>query len=598
MGDPGRDGGTGLTVTAKEDRGPLATALLYARTAIGLRPRQLIHLVATRVRGLPSGPPPRIAATIDRERFDRFAAQLFAAGPGDAAGRIARAERLAAGRIVLLSVEREIETLDLGGTPVSPLWTYHFHYLDWGVDLAWAFRETGNAVFRDTLIAMLDRWDAATRGTAGRAWEAYPHATRTLNLVILLAVAGDALGPERRSRLVDGIAGYAAVAEGILERHLEGNHLWRDIAAWVVAAHLVAGPEQERTRRTALAWWARVRGDQILTDGGHEERSPLYHALALQDLALTHFALPEGEARAATLADGVRMLPGMQALVRPDGRVHHFNDSAGRDDFDPTFLIGLLRVAGLPIEPHAGAFELPVTGYSGVVDLQRGERVIVDHGTPAPRHQPGHLHCDLLSFEFDLDGEPFIVNAGVSGYEGDPLRPYFRGTPSHNTVQVGEYDQSELWGVFRVARMARPLGHSSEGDDDGGWIFRGGMSPYAPAGVVHDRIIAWRPGRLEVSDAVTGGEGYPARVFVHFAHDVELRAEGPLRFEAIRGSSRAYVSWEGVQGVTIHRGESDPPRGWNAERFGELRPAYSLVAEFKAAPRSAVRCLIEKAPPP
>ena len=35
-------------------------------------------------------------------------------------------------------VEAELATLDWGGSPVSPLWTYHLHYLDWAVDLAWA----------------------------------------------------------------------------------------------------------------------------------------------------------------------------------------------------------------------------------------------------------------------------------------------------------------------------------------------------------------------------------------------------------------------------------------------------------------------------
>jgi hypothetical protein len=199
-----------------------------------------------------------------------------------------------------------------------------------------------------------------------------------------------------------------------------------------------------------------------------------------------------------------------------------------------------------------------------------------------------------LSFEFDLDGRPFVVNAGVAGYEGDPLRAYFRGTSSHNTVQVGAYDQSELWGVFRVARMARTGPHASGMDGEGGWRFRGTMSPYAPSGVIHDRTLAWRPGRLEVQDEITGGAGYGGRVFLQFAHDVELRSAGPLRFEAVRGTTRVYVSWEGVGSVAIHRGETNPPLGWHTERFGEARPASCLVAEFAGAERSRVRCLIER----
>jgi len=584
-------------VSDRRGRGPLATALLYARTAMGLRPRQLVHLVEARLRGRRAGPAPRIAATLDPVRFDRFASQLVAAGPGDGAGRIARAERLVEGRLSLLGVERELATLEWSGAPVSPLWTYHLHYLDWAVDLAWAFRLTGRAPVLDRLLELLDRWDAATRSAPGRAWESYPHATRTLNVGVLLAVVGDALPSDRRGRLIDALAGYAAVAEGGLERHLEGNHLWRDIAAWVVATQLLAGTEWTVGRRRALAWWERVRQDQLLADGGHEERSPLYHALALQDVAFTLLVLPEGEVRRRVHADAARMLPAWQALVRPDGRVHHFNDSAPRDDFEPAFLAALLGVLGFPVLPEDGAFELPETGYAGMRDRRGGERLIVDHGVPAPRHQPGHLHCDLLSFEYDLEGAPFVVNAGVSGYEGDPFRAYWRGTASHNTVQVGDRDQSELWGVFRVARMARALAHESGVDGRGRWSFRGAMSPYAPAGVEHERTITWHPGALEVVDLVSGGAGEGCRVVLQFAHDVELHPAGPFRFEAVRGATRAYVSWDGVGAVTIHRGESDPPRGWQVERFGEVRPAPALVAEFAAGDRSRVRCLIENAPP-
>jgi hypothetical protein len=582
VGHPG--GGTGAGVTI----------LLYARTLAGLRPRQLVHLLGARLRPRRHTPPAPLSAALDAEALGRFETGLRAAGPGDAAARIARAERLLSGRLSLLGVEVDLATLDWGGTPVSPLWTYHLHYLDWAVDLAWAFRLTGKSAYLNSLVELLDRWDAATRATAGRAWEPYPHAARALNLALLLALVGGDLGAERRARLVELVAGYAAVAERDLERHLEGNHLWRDVSAWIVAGHLLSGARWVERRQRALVWWERVRKEQLLADGGHEERSPLYHALALQDLALTLLALPEGEVRVRVHADGARMLPALQALLRPSGVLHHFNDSAARDDLDPPFLLALLRAVDLPVTAERGVFDLPETGYAGMIGGEGGDRLIVDHGLPAPRHQPGHLHCDLLSFEFDLRGRPLVVNGGVSGFEGDPLRGYFRGNAAHNTVQVGGFDQSELWGVFRVARMARAGEYESGADGAEGWRFRGTMSPYAPPGVVHRRTIVWRPGRLDVEDEISGGAGYPGRVFLLFAPDVALRRSGPLSFEAIQGNVRVEVTWEGVSTVQIHEGEHDPPRGWHAARFGEVRPAPCLVAEFAGARVSRIGCLIEE----
>jgi hypothetical protein len=187
-----------------------------------------------------------------------------------------------------------------------------------------------------------------------------------------------------------------------------------------------------------------------------------------------------------------------------------------------------------------------------------------------------------------------VVNGGVSGFEGDPLRGYFRGNASHNTVQIGGLDQSELWGVFRVARMAQAGGYEAGADGAEGWRFHGTMSPYAPPGVMQRRMISWRPGRLEVADEISGGAGYSGRVFLLFAPDVELRRSGPLSFDADQGEVRARVTWEGASMVQIHEGELDPPRGWYAARFGQVRPAPCLVAEFAGATVSRIRCLIEE----
>jgi len=73
----------------------------------------------------------------------------------------------------------------------------------------------------------------------------------------------------------------------------------------------------------------------------------------------------------------------------------------------------------------------------------------------SPAYQPGHTHCDMLSFEVCWDGRPVIVDTGTSTYEVGRTREFERGTAAHNVVQVGDLEQSEVWGSFRVARRAR-----------------------------------------------------------------------------------------------------------------------------------------------
>ena len=88
---------------------------------------------------------------------------------------------------------------------------------------------------------------------------------------------------------------------------------------------------------------------------------------------------------------------------------------------------------------------------SGYYILKRGRvKVVVDTGNAGPDYIPGHAHCDALSFECFVDGKPVWVNCGTYAYQ-DELRPFFRSTLAHNTVRLDGREQSECWGVFRLA---------------------------------------------------------------------------------------------------------------------------------------------------
>jgi uncharacterized heparinase superfamily protein len=46
-----------------------------------------------------------------------------------------------------------------------------------------------------------------------------------------------------------------------------------------------------------------------------------------------------------------------------------------------------------------------------------GNRLIVDCGPVGPEYQPGHSHCDTLSFELSLGGKRVVV-VGVANTDG------------------------------------------------------------------------------------------------------------------------------------------------------------------------------------
>src|SRR6185437_11335791 len=186
---------------------------------------------------------------------------------------------------------------------------------------------------------------------------------------------------------------------------------------------------------------------QILPDGGHYERSPMYHLLVLADLLAALWAAGRRELPVSVaLADAVRRMQTVaRGLVHPDGEIPLFNDSVLGEAPAPARLIG-------PSTDRAPAC-LPATGY---VALPLDEGVLLaDCGPPGPDDLPAHVHADALSFELSMGEQRVLVDGGMFDYEAGPTRQRLRGTASHNTVEVDGQDPSEEWSAFRVGSRAR-----------------------------------------------------------------------------------------------------------------------------------------------
>jgi hypothetical protein len=243
------------------------------------------------------------------------------------------------------------------------------------------------------------------------------------------------------------------------------------------------------------------------------------------------------------------------------------------------------RVCGRGIPDPAGRLALPDGGYWGYADPGAGERLLADCGEPGPAYQPGHAHCDLLSFELDLAGRPVVVDAGTSGYGGDPLRAFQRSTRAHNTVSVDGGEQAETWGTFRMARRPVVRGGGAQLGPDG-FRFYGAYSPYHAPGVVHHREIRRGGEGWTVADRVEGAPGAPLQSYLHLHPDFDVRVAGG-EVVARAGAVEVRVRPFGVDGVSVHRGARGPDQGWYAPEFGVALPAPALELVVNANRGSA-----------
>ncbi|MEA3643446.1 MAG: alginate lyase family protein [Lamprobacter sp.] len=259
-----------------------------------------------------------------------------------------------------------------------------------------------------------------------------------------------------------------------------GNHLFANTKALVFAGAFFVGPEAERWLRQGQRLLRRELQEQILPDGGHFERSPMYHAILLEDVL---DLLRLGQLYPGTLDAGLLKLceskaTAMQhwlaAMTHPDGEISFFNDAAfgiASTQRQLAHYAESLRGRGNAGEPQNQVKDGPPRSTptliwlrdSGYLRLEAGQAVaLLDCAPIGPDYLPGHAHADTLSFEFSLFGQRVIVNGGTSRYGSGPERLAERGTAAHSTVQIDSADSSEVWGGFRVARRARPFDVSAQ----------------------------------------------------------------------------------------------------------------------------------------
>jgi uncharacterized heparinase superfamily protein len=260
--------------------------------------------------------------------------------------------------------------------------------------------------------------------------------------------------------------------------------------------------------------------------------------------------------------------------VRADGSLHLLNDSANGIAPELPDLRARASRLDVGIELPGGAWAMPDTGYWGRREEATGRAIIVDAGPAGPDEQPGHAHCDMLSFELDAGGLPFIVDAGVHGYDGDPFREYSRSTRAHNTVMIDGQEQSECWGTFRLARRARITGAAVDTTADG-WRFRGACIPYHDSRLKHAREITWQGDEIVVRDLVSGN----ARELVAFVHlhpgcQVE-RVEDELVVR--HGDAAISLHLFGATLVEMVKGVQEPLQGWYLPQFGRAEAAFVVV---------------------
>ncbi|SDK74336.1 Uncharacterized conserved protein, heparinase superfamily [Franzmannia pantelleriensis] len=473
---------------------------------------------------------------------------------------------------------------DWNHTERSKLWLYNLHYLD---DLcAWAAED--RVVQHRVLFT---RWIEENPPLAGNGWEPYTLSLRLVNLVKWLGHGLCLNSQPIPNHWLQSLARQAQALSAQREFHILANHLFANGKALTFAGAFLDGQDAERWLSQGLVILDAEIPEQFLGDGGHFERSPMYHATLLWDLAdLIHLAECSGlnalRERTPTwrqvLAKGLAWL---EMMSHPDGDISFFNDAAfgiaptlaGLQDYAELLSVRLPKGVDRPlVVKHSGSvLHVEHAVSSGYIALNwgDGDKAILDLAPVGPDYQPGHAHADTLSMELSLSGQRVLVNSGTSCYGNDNQRQWQRSTAAHNTVTVDGADSSEVWAGFRVARRAYPKLDRHEADDRQILIeaHHSGFERLQGRNC-HARTWKAKERSLEVHDAVTGRHGHAvARWYFHPEVECQWQEDALV----IRLPTGQTVGMR-IDGAEQQRLEAST---WHPA-FGSKRSNYCLAVTF------------------
>ncbi|MGH3343407.1 MAG: alginate lyase family protein [Carbonactinosporaceae bacterium] len=378
-------------------------------------------------------------------------------------------------------------TLDLGTVPdwlgadlpPDEEWRIEWNKFYYGLDLANAFVETGDAEFLHTWERLVDSWirqvpvGSDASDVAARRMQNWTYAW----ILFASSPAFTGLRGGLDEALLESIGEQARRVRQTLTPEVFRNHRILEIhALFVVALAFPVLDDGLELLRFTISELHRTLAEGFLPDGVHRENSTHYHLVALRSLL---------GARENARRFSLQLPDDFDALLeracefalhchRPDGVICALSDADsgsypellrlagslfGRADFRYAATAGAegsppgSRTASFP----DGGYFFQRSGWGADGDAYSDERFLAfDCG---PLGDGGHGHYDLLNVEIYAYGRPLLVDPGRYTYAEDRaegrenLRRWFKGTAAHNTVCVDGMDQTP----YRRGRPAGPV---------------------------------------------------------------------------------------------------------------------------------------------
>lgn len=464
-------------------------------------------------------------------------------------------------------------------------WRFIFYSLRSTENLVYAWNETGNPVYKEKLIEILNSylnnginqvhsWDD-NHGVAFRTmvlvntwWKLREHngLPENLSTKILIALKrhGDFLADRNHyepqyNHGINQAAALLLLAKSFPD--LEESAKWLQIA-------------EERLNTSVIS--------AVDSDGVLVENSPYYHFYALEKYwEIYKFTKKFDQSVGQNFEKKInKMIDYATYILQPDQEVPLLGASLKRkirnsgidkeiSRSNQNFLYVLTRGKqgkkpdNLSVYYSVAGQTIMRSGWTGEGGFTGQTQLIFDIGP----FRTLHSHLDALSFSLYGDGLNLLPDSGLYTYDDGLYKNYFRGTYAHNTVVVDGKDQKD--GTAAAGNFQQGNGYSYQSAEHELYD-----------GVKHERAITLIGKNLVlIVDNLYSQSAHTYEQLFHFFPGAKLQTND-LVVEGVGNSENQSISiWqlasEGIA-VNTYLNENNPIRGVCSVEYGKLIPCYTI----------------------
>lgn len=341
------------------------------------------------------------------------------------------------------------------------------------------------------------------------AWMGFNCALRLINwLRIIRDVEIENISEEQWKIIGTSIYQQNEFNKKNIEHHIPGNHvLVQYYSLWLISVLFEEWFEPKFTEK----WLIKLIDEfdkEFLKKGLHFELSTHYHLqitlvglYLISHLRNLDYPIPEVLGDVVNKAVGVikKFMIGKYYPLIGDGCYCFFHQNVNEDLSNFNYLLNKLKIPQTKLERISNLDDVYISLDSNTF------KTIFDIGEIGLKQNSGHGHADTLSFILGYKNIPIFIDPGTRRYSNNKIDLELKRSLSHNTVNVGHFDQATLWGFFRWAYLPENIRYKHEVISANECLLEGAFEGFHElGGIKHKRKILVGENEIIIDDKING----------------------------------------------------------------------------------------------